>query len=190
MKIATKRFLSILISILLLVGALFIYSSLIRPAYSEIKGLRSEVATRLRMIAEYKEAISQIQKVLEDYQDVFQLRETISLILPNNQNLAQAVYQLNGLAGINKLTIDKITSRVLAIKPSIYPDLIKGVGTLRISFTLSGNYENFKSFIHNLETNMTLMDLADLKIEPVSRARIGENNFFYMATIDTYYQIK
>ncbi len=188
MKASSKRILSILIAILILVASLFVYSSFIKPAYSEIKDLRSEVASRLNLIAENESSLEQIQKLLGEYQNVAQLKETISLIFPTEQDLPQVVNQITSLANINKLTIDQLAAGQLAIKPSTHSTSIKGKGTLRFSFHLNGSYENFKSFLQNLETNMSLMDLVNLKIEPSAKTKAGENNFSYNMTIDRYYQ--
>ena len=42
MKASTKRMLSILLAILFLIGAVFIYSYLIKPAYGEVLNLRTK----------------------------------------------------------------------------------------------------------------------------------------------------
>lgn len=187
MKASTKRIFSILISILMLIGSLFVYASLIRPTYSQVKDLRAEVASRLDFIAKNETYIQQVQKILSEYQDITKIKETTSLILPLEQDVASRVNQIAGLSTNNNLIIELLGVQQLSIKPSNQSNLIKGLGILRFNFRLIGNYENFKSFLQALETNITLMDLMNLKIESAP-TKSGVTNFDYTMTVDTYYQ--
>lgn len=187
MKASSKRILSILTAILMIIASLFVYSSLIRPVYSEIKNLRAEVAGRLDLINRNKASIEQVQKLLSEYQSISQAQEITSLVLPSEQNISRAVNQVVGLADLNGLFIELLAVQQLAIKPSAQPNLVKGVGVLRFNLRLAGSYENFKSFIKNLETNVNLMDLVNLKIEAATKTRAGDS-FSYTMVIDSYYQ--
>ena len=186
MKASTKRFSSILLAILIFIASLFIYSSLIRPAYSEIKSLRAEIASRLKLINKNEVFVQQVKKLLTEYQDVAKVQETTSLILPLEQNTPQTVNQINGLSEFNKLTIEFLSVQQLAIKPSDQPGLVKGLGVLRYNLRLTGTYENFKLFLQAAETNVNLMDLVSLKIEQATKS--AQDNLSYTITMDTYYQ--
>lgn len=188
MKASSKRILSILTAVLMIIASLFVYSSLIRPVYSEIKNLRSEAASRLDLINKNKVSITQVQKLLNEYQNIAQVQEVISSILPLEQNVPQAINQIVGLAELNKLSIELVAVQKSAIKPSDQPNLVKGIGTLKLNIRLSGSYENFKKFLQNLETNVNLMDVVDLKIEPEIKIKFGVGTFLYTMTIDSYYQ--
>ncbi|MEK7162965.1 MAG: hypothetical protein AAB696_01620 [Patescibacteria group bacterium] len=191
MKASSKRILSILLSVLIIIASLFVYSSLIRPAYSEIKNLRSETAGKMDIIDKNKGSIEQVQKLLSEYQSIAQVQEIISFILPLEQNIPRAINQVVGLADLNKLSIESVGVRQLAIKPSAQPNLVKGVGTLRFDLRLAGSYENLKMFIQNMESNMNLMDLVSLKIESGIKVKPGAGggeNFSYTMIIDSYYQ--
>lgn len=108
MKASSKRILSILTAVLMIIASLFVYSSLIRPVYSEIKNLRSEAASRLDLINKNKVSITQVQKLLNEYQNIAQVQEVISSILPLEQNVPQAINQIVGLAELNKLSIELV----------------------------------------------------------------------------------
>ncbi len=187
MRASTKRTLSILVSIVLLVGAVFIYSSMIGPAYSEIKSLRSEAASRLDIINENQVYVSQVQNLLNEYQDASQLQAAISMLLPDEQNLAQALNQISGLTGISGLSPDKISVDQLAVRPSLGSSIVKSIGTLRFEVETSGNYSSFKSFLQKLETNMGIFDVVGIKVEPLGRSTsVGVLN--YTIIVDSYYQ--
>ncbi len=186
MKASTKRFSSILLAILMFIGSLFIYSSLILPAYSDIKSLRTEVASRLELVNKNEISIQQVQKLLSEYQDIAKIQETTSLILPPEQNVPQAVNQINGLSKISNLAIELLSVQQLAVKPSTQAGLVRGLGTLRFNFRLAGSYEGFKAFLQALETNINLMDLVTLKIE--SSTKPAKGGFSFTMVVDTYYQ--
>jgi len=187
MRASTKRTLSMLISIALLVGAVFVYSSMIKPAYSEIKSLRSEVVSRLEIINENQAYISQVQNLLNEYQNISQLQSAISILLPDEQNLAQALNQISGLIGISGLSPQKASANQLAIRSSLGSSVVKKIGTLRFEVETSGNYPNFKDFLQKLETNMGVFDVVSIKIEPPGRSA-GVGIFNYTTVIDSYYQ--
>jgi hypothetical protein len=188
MKPSAKRIISILFSIFILIASLIVFSYLVKPAYNDMKDERAEIAARLKLIEEYESSLARVQKLLSEYQNAVKFQEMIGLMLPAKQNLPQAVNQVIGLANVNKLAVDILSVQRLAIRPSPRPELAKGVGTLRINARLVGDYENFRGFIENLETNVNLMDLASLKMEPWTRLKTGEVKFGYTMNIDTYYQ--
>ncbi|MEE8131878.1 MAG: type 4a pilus biogenesis protein PilO [Candidatus Paceibacterota bacterium] len=186
MKASTKRLISIAVSIFLFIVALIVYTSFIKPAYGDIGEKRSELAAQQEVKEQLELAVEQVQKLLAEYQDIGLLQETISSILPTEQIVPQAIAQVTGLAENNFLSIQSLTLRQLAIKPSIDSKLIKGLGTLRFDIRLAGNYESLKTFLKQLESNIRLMDLVDLKIESVGVP--GQNIFLYTIMVDTYYQ--
>ncbi|MBI5079650.1 hypothetical protein HZB06_03245 [Candidatus Wolfebacteria bacterium] len=191
MKASSKRTLSILLSIFLFIGSLAIYAYLLKPAYEKVKIQKSEIASRLETVKEYEGIISRIKNLLGQYENAAQAQETMSVILPIDQNVPESINQINGLAYFNNLTIDRLSIRQLAISPSNDKlNLIKGIGVLRVNIHLKGDYGAIKSFIHNLETNLNLMDLVSLRFEPVAAGAKGSNFFDYSAEIDTYYQAK
>lgn len=189
MKPSSKRILSLGLVIIMFLASLFVYSSLIRPVYSEIKTQRAEIASRLETINKQQSSIAEVQKILADYQNVSQLQETISLIVPLDQNTPYGVYQLASLAGLNALETNSLSVQQLAITPSSQPGLVKGIGNLRFNLQLTGSYESFKNFIQALETNLSLMDVSAIKMEPPA-TKSAKGNFLYTITVNSYYQAK
>ena len=188
MKSSTKRFVSILLSLLILIASIFVYSTLIRPAYSEIEKLRAQAGGKTQLLEQQQSSTKQIQSLLSQYQDVLKVEDTISSILPLSPSVASGINQITGLSKINNLAIDLLSIEETAIKPSEQSSLVRGVGALKFNFHLIGSYENFKAFLQNLETNITLMDLTNLKMEPAVRTKTGENRFSYTLNVNTYYQ--
>jgi Tfp pilus assembly protein PilO len=186
MRASSKRTFSILVALLLLGGAIFIYSSLIKPAYADIKELRSQAASRLNLIEENQSYIVKVQNLLNEYQNAAQLQNTISILLPDEKNLSQALSQISGLASISGLFLQKASVSQLAIRPSLGSSIVKNIGTLRFETEASGSYDSFKSFLEKLETNMGIFDIESVKVSLPARA--SSNAFNYSIVIDSYYQ--
>jgi Tfp pilus assembly protein PilO len=188
MKASIKRILSILTAMAMFICSLFIYASFVKPSYLEIKNLRAEVTSQSELVEKNQLFTSQVQKILDQYQNISEIEEKISLILPLKQNLPQSVNQIAGIAKINDLKIISIMSQQLAITPSAQPELVNGLGTIRFDVNLIGSYAGFKTFLQSLENNVNLMDLMDLKIE--TSGKLAAGNLSYVLGINTYYQTK
>ena len=186
MRSSGKRLLGILATLLFLVGSIFVYGYLIRPALDEINELRGKVASRSDVLDNYGAAVKQLQNLLAQYQESADIQNQVSLALPIGQNVPQDINQIVGIAAANNMNVKSLGLQQMAIKPSKAP-LVKGMGTLRINTQLAGSYANFKSFLRSLETNITILDMANLKIE-IQKDKIGSLFMVYNMSIDTYYQ--
>jgi Tfp pilus assembly protein PilO len=173
-------------ALMFLIGSIFVYASMIRPALDEIDGLRGKLASRADVLENYGQAVKQLQNLLAQHQETTDVQQQVSLALPIGQNVPQAINQVIGIASANNLTVQSMGLQQLAIKPATAP-LVRGVGTLRMNARVAGNYQNFKSFLKNLETNITLLDITSLKIE-VQKEKTGALFLAYTMAIDTYYQ--
>lgn len=188
MKSSTKRLFGIFTALLFLIGSIFVYASMIKPALEEIDELRGKLASRSDILENYGKAVKQLQSLLTQYQETTDVQQQVSLALPIGQNVPQAVNQVVGIAAANDLAIQSMGLQQLAIKPATAP-LVRGMGTLRMNVRLTGTYQGFKSFLKNLETNITLLDTTSLKIE-VQKEKSGALFLAYVLSIDTYYQTK
>jgi len=170
------------------IAAIFVYSNFVSPAYSEIKDLRAELLSNSQAANEQQSAIAQIQNLLKEQENISSIENVIGTILPLSQNVGLSLSQISSLAAINNLKLESLTVTKRANKPSSNQKLVKSIGVLRFSFQVSGTYENFKAFLKAIETNIALMDLVDLKIEPVQILKTGGGNFSFTANMETYYQ--
>jgi hypothetical protein len=191
MKSSTKRIISLFISILALVGTLMFYSNFVEPAYNEIQVKRGQLAGRVDAVKRYQAVAKKINDLLSKYNNVSQIREEVNLILPIEVNIPLALNQFTGLAEMNKLKMQSIDIKPLAVRQSVrqQSSFVRGIGVVRLSSSLVGDYDSLKNFIKSLETNINLMDLVNLNIGPIG---LGKGNasstFVYNITVDTYYQ--
>lgn len=186
MRASSKRTISILAALFLLGGSIFVYSSLIKPAYADIKGLRSEAESRMRIIEEHQNYVVKVQNLLNEYQNASQIQNAMSVLLPDGQNLSQALNQISGLISISGLSPQKISVNQMSLRPSLGSSIVKNIGALRLEVEVSGSYQNFISFLQRLETNMGIFDVKNIKVDLPVRGSASAMN--YTITADSYYQ--
>src|SRR3989344_296584 len=105
MRASTKRTLSFLISLTLLLGAVTVYGLLIVPEFSEIQRLRGSIATESKVLEDQKVIIDKIKSLIEKYQGGQNLQTALSATLPTAVNIPEAISTINGLASLNKIVL-------------------------------------------------------------------------------------
>jgi len=187
MRASTKRTLSFLISLTLLLGAVTVYGLLIVPEFSEIQRLRGSIATESKVLEDQKVIIDKIKSLIEKYQGGQNLQTALSATLPTAVNIPEAISTINGLASLNKIVLSSAQVEILPLRtyPGA-PDYVKSLGTARVSFQVKGTYEGLKIFVSQLETNVRIMDVkeASLLANPDARSLTNELN----VVVHTYYQ--
>lgn len=186
-KTSAQRALSLLISAALIIGSFVAYGVFIKPAYQEANVLRGTMYAKQHLFEQQKEAVSAVESLIKAYQGAGRLQDIIALSLPSEQEVSSLFNQLQTIAAANGLEVQVFNVQVLPLKSSPDNSLVRPRGTVRVSLRMTGAYESFKNVVAGLETNIRMMDIVSIKIEPVSR---GSNTLAYTVVADTYYQGK
>lgn len=203
MRQSTKRLLSGLLSIVFLFFGFFIFIYLIRPLYGEIQQLRSDVLIKQNDLNNQKSLTDQFKKIVNDYQDKQKIQETLLLILPNNPEIGEALTQINGLAEANNLEISSLNvsklgslaSLNLPPKNSFSTLNLKPLGSFDINLRMNGNYQNFKNFLNQIETNIRFFNFKNISISLNTASSLAEanktnkqSNLIFEVVLSSYYQ--
>ena len=189
MKASTKRALSLLLAVALVVAVVVIFATFIKPAYQDIQNLRALFYSKTDLVNVEQKAIGQVQNLIADYKGTAKLEEQLSLALPNEESVSSVMSQLNAISQLNGISIQGVGIEYLPIKPSTTKlSSAKGLGTLRLDLRLFGSYAAFKAFLGDMEKNVRIMDLRNLKIEQAGKP--NNDIFFFTLGVDTYYQPK
>ncbi len=186
MRASTYRLISILGSLTLLVLAVIAYTNLVMPAYNQVQDLRSEQAGIQATITQDQNAVTIVQQRVGQLQTLSQVRDNLSQILPTEDDVPGVVYQLQGLTNSSGLTMQSLSLQYLPMQAVASSSINRPIGTLQLSLSVNGTYQNFKSFLGSLETNIRLMDVSSIHISGGDMA--GSNNLNYAMIINTYYQ--
>ena len=187
MKAATKRAFSLLLSAVLLVAALVIYSTLIRPEYAVLQELRGVVEAKLKLLEETKNVSFGIENLKLEYKKDEKVIESLSLALPEDEAVSSLLAQFNAISQGNGLAIQSVGLAYLPVKSSATANsFAKGTGTLRVNVKLLGPYASFNKFLQDLENNIRIIDVVSLKLSQEGKGTQDLMNYEFV--VDTYYQ--
>ena len=177
-------------ALLFFIAALLVYFNLIQSEGDAVNQLRSQVASKTALLDGQKQVVGQVQNLIQQFQNVGRLRDTVSIAMPNGEQNIGAVRQIEAIAGVSNVTLSSIEFKVAVSKtvkkadPNA-PDLLKKLGTLNITLTATGAYEDLKRFLSDLETSVRVMNVKEFKFVP----GVGQNGGDRInLTIETYFQ--
>lgn len=196
MKQSAKRFLSSVVSLLLVVAALTIFANFSLPAYREMVELKGKLWSMEALRQEQEAVIKNLQNLIAAYGEAQEVQQTVSLALPLEPELAGALAQLNGLVSVNNLSPQAYTiaapaavlseeARRAEVKREITFQPFN-VGTVNFGLRLAGSYGDFKKFLSQLETNVRVFDIKSLSLH--SAGRPEQDTYNFELTVATYYQ--
>ncbi|MGB9680863.1 MAG: type 4a pilus biogenesis protein PilO, partial [Minisyncoccia bacterium] len=149
--------LSILLIIILIAGSLFIYLNSIRPSLAKIKENQKnilETKEKIRLINEYK---AKAEQLMNYYASLVSQIENINLALPDEPLTDQILAILNELSKKNNINFLQ-----MSFQESVGEDEI---GRVEVRTTFSSNYQGLKSFLNEIEKELRLADLKDLRVK-------------------------
>lgn len=190
MKASTKRLLILFNSAALLLATLIIYVLLLKPEYGVIQELRGNLKSKSDFYETQSQAVDYVNNLYgKNKVDIEQIQNSLSLALPDQQEVADVVYQIQAICSLNNISIDSINLETLPIQESKSKNsLVKNYGSLRITLKLAGSYESFKELLRFLENNIRIMDARTLRVYQISD--LAKGIFNYEMVADTYYQVK
>ncbi len=184
MRAATKRLVSVLVSLGFLVGAIILFSSLVVPEYGKIQQLRGEKKSLEAVIEEEEQLVTTADRLLDEYQNAANLRDNLSLILPRDEALPGMINQIQGIGSAAGVTIEGINVENLPLEYSKTSSIIEPAGGFKATVRLRGSYESLKSYIQSLETNVRIIDVDSLTISGGGKNEPLLTNL----VLKTYYQ--
>ena len=159
-----KRILFIILAFLCLVGAAFVYSSFIKPSYATITQLRSELFTKRELYLKYKNSTDQLKNIIQAGQDINQIRDIASKVLPSSIDVSEVVAQLSGFARLNRVVLTETAAQVQPARPPLYKAL-QSIGVVETTVKAQGGYNDLKLMFGQLENNLLILDPNKIHLE-------------------------
>lgn len=207
MKQNNKRFTSMILALLLLVGALIVYFDFTAPAYSQLQNEKGQELSEQNLLENEQQIVTQVQSLVSSYQSETQGQQSVTLALPVGQNEAGALAAIYGIAANDGMSIQSIgvTSNAPQVQNSTPAsgaglsgaasagNIVKPLGSISFSVTAAGTYESMKSFLSHIETNTRVMNVSAISVHPanlvvVKGAPVSQDFFNFAFTITAYYQ--
>ena len=189
MKASTKRLLALMSSATLILLSLIMYVVLIKPEYDNVQTLRGKLESRSNFYNSQARAVDDFKNLYEKNKiDIGQTENDLLLALPNQEDVANVIFQIQRISALNSISINSINLDRLPAQQKSESDLIKNYGALRISLSLIGSYESFKELLRFLESNIRIINLGTLRVFQTNE--LDKGIFNYELVVDTYYQSK
>lgn len=207
MKQSSKRLVSGLIALGFIVAALLVFFNLIQPTYGDLQQQKGTEISTQNFLTNEQQTVDQAKKLIRQYKDQGQAQSNLALAMPAGPSVAAALAQVYGIAQNNNVAVQSISVGVPTLVPQTRASggnastsvqgaqLVKPMGTFSFQVAAAGGYENFKSFLSQLETNIRIFDLAAFSLQPAQGLAAGgrgagaASDFFTgNLTVTAYYE--
>ena len=192
-----------IVALLFIVAAFMVFFDLLQPAYGDLQTKKGQQLNGQNLLANESTTVDQAKKLLSQYESVGQTGTDLALAMPSGPSVADALAQIYGIAQNSGVSIASVSAsppstvqrqaQVSGTSTSISAaQIIRPLGMITFQLVASGSYENFKSFLAQMETNIRIFDVTALAVQtaPASSGGkgAGQDFFTYNMTIVTYYQ--
>ncbi len=176
---------STILSVILIVSSLGLFFAYVDPMYKEAKEIRVKEAEYNTVLSKSRELKERREQLTAKFNNISERdRERLEKLLPDNVDNVRLVLDIDNIALKYGMTLKNISvqdasgeSREGALGPDTRP-----FGSLTLNFTVTSSYENFVSFLNDLEDSLRLVDVTDLSFT------VGQVNYTdYRVTMQTYW---
>lgn len=174
--------------LLLIATAIALFVLYTNPTYQEVKTLRAQAdlyATALNKSEELRAIRDQLLSRRKTFstEDLAKLSHT----LPDNVDNIRLIIEINNVAARHGLSLSNVSLGEISDSAARRNALAVGasgsaVGSVEIGFSVVSTYDNFVSFLQDLEHSQRLID-----VEKISFAAGGKDADSYAVTIRTYW---
>ncbi|TRZ50808.1 hypothetical protein D4R99_05365 [bacterium] len=185
------------IALLLIVASIGVFYYIATPLYGEVQALRSTKA-------EYDQALSRSQEAQKVRQALETKYNSISVenldrlrsFLPDHIDNIRLIIEIDKIAGRYNMTVSNAQVTVpqsntssnnpneatIVEEPMVY-------GTGKLNFSVSGTYDEYLSFIKDLEQSLRLINITSVSLTTgtSSSSKESGNAYEYKISFDTYW---
>lgn len=175
-----------LFPILLVGAAIGIFYFFTDPAYQEIKNLRLEGKSYTDALDNSKKLQAVRDQLLAKYNAIPQTQiDRLERMVPNNVDNVRLVLEVDRIAAKYSMSIKniKLSKESASKEKNLIGKSDKPYGTLGLEFSVDGPYQNFISFISNLEKNLRIVDIDGISFSSAT----GEEVIQFGVKIRTYW---
>lgn len=149
--------------VLLLVISGLIFFLFVDPQYRQAKELRAKDAEYTAALYKTSELRNQLEQKLAAANNINAVdREKLVKMLPNNIDNVQLILDLDNIASRYGLVVRNIKVDQAAAGQGVIGEDNSPYGTVRVAFTVSARYEDFKKLLDDLEHSLRLIDIETI----------------------------
>ena len=195
MKESTKRNLSLILIIVFFIVAFVVFFNYTWPALLKVLDANDKLKVVKQNYAKQLQSLQMAKQIIDQYKNLTNVNQTISLTLPKSEEIYNVITQLNKISQNSGLLLQSIslqrsapTSQTTSTTKT--ESLLNKPQTITLTLNLVGTYEAFKTWLEAIVTNIRLMDITNINFSGVlsSEKSTTTNIFNYRVTLNTYYQ--
>lgn len=192
MKASTKRILTITASCLLIIGAVVVYTSFIKPEFGRIQEKRAEVYSKRQIFKDQSEAVGRVQELVARLKGASELQTTVEKVLPAGSDVTGILSQVQAMADRAGVAVSNFSVQQTpfeAANEEGEDSLRRRLGVLSVNVSTAGSYEGIKNFFRFLQTNVRVFNIQGFQIS-AQAGKGGEGIDAFSATfaMKAYYQ--
>lgn len=182
-------------AVILLVLSVGIYFTVTEGIFNDAKQVKAVNDQYVSAITNAEQLVRVRDQVLQNYNNISQIdRDRLDKMLPSTVDNIRLIIDLNGVAVRDGLTLHDISAAApdnqsTAAVGNVNPNASSAAGvgnptldTVNVSFSVTSSYQQFISFLQDLEANLRIMDVKHLTL---SAADNGQYTF--QVTLNTYW---
>jgi Tfp pilus assembly protein PilO len=188
MRSSTKRALSIIFSVLLLMATVFVFTGLIQPEMGEINKLKGIINSKNNVYLTQAKAVEQVSKAVGQVKSASELQEALGIAMPVSPKVKDILSQWYAISKNTNANVQSLDIKISGfVKKSDFP-LIKGMGNINVNLGVVGTYAAIKEFLYSLETNSRVVNVGSFEIKPLSGVLSSSPLYSFTTNVETYYQ--
>lgn len=185
MRVSTKRILSIILSGVFFIGAMYMFTGPVQDEMKSINDKRGKLATQQQLYASQSQAIAQVQKLISSFQDSKNLQSQTSYAIPNGEQAITALRQVEAIGRASNITFGSVKFKSTAPRVTAQ-QFLKKLGVLEVSISATGDYANLKDFMRKLETTVRIANVKNYSFRPGLLRNAKDS---VEMTVEMYYQM-
>lgn len=178
-----------LFSFILIIASVAVFVVIIRPKYQALQSVRQSVAQSSTNLETASKVAESREALIATYNSISKSDlDNLKTLMPDSVNNIRLIIQINSLGTKNGLSLLRNVDYQTDDQTTATPDTTKRpYGEFTISFQTTGQYQNFLTFLTDLESNLRLVDVTKVEFAPVEGAQAIAGSLSYRITLKTYW---
>lgn len=192
-----------IIPIIILTTTIAGFFLFVNPLYKEISILKKEISA-------YDEALNNSKKLESERDKLIKKRNSLTLenvdrlnkLLPDGVDNIRLILEIEKIASpygmvlkdvryeaLNKAKTDTANANTEASQQAINTGSNKNYGSWDLEFSTEGSYDDFLSFLKDLENNLRIVDVSSIKFSSTTggNIKLANDTYKYTFKIKTYW---
>lgn len=182
-------------SLLLIAASIGVFVAFVKPKYDALQTVRNSVSSANTNLQTADKLAESREALISTYNSISKADlDNLQTLLPDTVNNIRLIIQINSLATKNGLSLLRnVEYQSEQDAPAAAQDAAESsarpYGEFTIAFQTSGQYQNFLSFISDLEKNLRLVDITKVEFttNDSPTAQTAASNITYKISLKTYW---